>query len=59
MIQPPELQTTLENDLQAYISEKDMAYVMSKGNKQTALLYLQSHHLNELKRKGLIWKFEF
>ena len=32
---------------------------MSKNNKATAILYLQSHHLKELKEKGLIWEFSF
>ncbi|MEZ4933335.1 MAG: bestrophin family ion channel [Saprospiraceae bacterium] len=32
---------------------------MSKDNKQTALLYLQSHHLRKLKEQGVIWEFSF
>ena len=56
---PPERESTLEKDLKPYISESDYNYVMSKNNKQTALLYLQSHHLKELKTKGVIWEFSF
>ena len=56
---PPEFNSTLEEDLQPYISEEDFNYVMSKSNKQTALLYLQSHHLKKLKEKGQIWEFSF
>ena len=56
---PPEMDTPLEDDLKDYISKEDMDYVMSKNNKQTALLYLQSHHLRQLKDKGLIWEFSF
>ncbi len=56
---PPELDSTVEIDLKPYISDKDMEYVMSKNNKQTALLYLQSHHLKKLKEKGIIWEFSF
>ena len=41
------------------ISKEDLDYVLSKNNKQTALLYLQSHHLRSLKEKGLIWEFSF
>lgn len=59
MIRPPELQSTLEEDLSVYISAEDMNYIESKGNKQTALLYLQSHHLKDLKQKGLLWEFSF
>lgn len=56
---PPELDSSLEDDMKSYISESDFAYVMSKNNKQTALLYLQSHHLRKLKEKGIIWEFSF
>ena len=58
-IRPPEMETDLEEDLKPYISDTDMEYVMSKNNKQTALLYLQSHHLRKLKEQGLIWEFSF
>lgn len=39
--------------------EEDMEYVISKNNKQTAILYLQSHHLKDLKEKGVVWEFSF
>ena len=58
-IRPPELDTTLEDDLKPYISEDDLQNVMKKDNKQTALLYLQSHHLRKLKDEGIIWEFSF
>lgn len=58
-MRPPEKETELTEDLKPYISDEDMAYVMSKNNKQTALLYLQSHHLKQLKQKGAIWEFSF
>ena len=58
-IRPPELESTLEEDLKPYISENDYAYTLSKNNKQTALLYLQSHHLRKLKEKGVVWEFSF
>ena len=56
---PPELESTLEVDLKPYISNSDFDYAMSKNNKQTALLYLQSHHLKKLKEQGIIWEFSF
>lgn len=56
---PPEWNTKLDDDLKPYLSEDDMAYVMDKNNKQTALLYLQSQHLRKLKERGLIWEFSF
>jgi putative membrane protein len=58
-IKPPEFTTKLEKELKPYISESDFEYVMSKNNKQTALLYLQSHHLRKLKEKGVVWEFSF
>lgn len=59
MVSPPEWQSSLVEDLQPYLSSKDIEYVMSKNNKQTAILYLQSQDLKELKEKGNIWEFSF
>ena len=56
---PPEWDSTVEEDLKPYLSQDDLEYVMSKNNKQTAVLYLQSHHLRKLKEGGVIWKFAF
>ena len=56
---PPELESNLEDDLKPYLSEQDFNYLQGKNNKQTALLYLQSHHLKALKEKGIIWEFSF
>lgn len=58
-IRPPELDSDLETDLKPYISQSDLDYALSKNNKQTALLYLQSHHLRKLKEQGVIWEFSF
>lgn len=59
VVRPPEWDTSLEDDLRPYLSEADIDYVMSKNNKQTALLYLQSHHLRKLKETGTIWEFSY
>ena len=59
MIKPPELQSTVEDAMKPYLSPEDLKYVMSKNNKQTALLYLQSHHLKKLKEQGMVWEFSF
>ena len=56
---PPELNSTFDKDVATYISKEDIDYLKSKSNKQTALLYLQSHHLKSLNDKGLIWEFSF
>ncbi|NNG09692.1 MAG: hypothetical protein HKM92_05945 [Arenibacter sp.] len=58
-IRPPEKNISLEEDLKKYLSQTDMEYVMGKDNHQTALLYLQSHHLRKLKEKGIVWEFSF
>lgn len=59
IVSPPEWNSTLEKDLQPYLNEQDLSYTLSKNNKQTALLYLQSHHLKNLKNQGKIWEFSF
>lgn len=59
MITPPEKKISVEDDMKTYLSDEDLRYVMSKDNKQTAVLYLQSAHLRKLKEQGLIWEFSF
>lgn len=59
MASPPEWKSKVEEDMRPYLSKQDLEYVMSKNNKQTALLYLQSHHLKNLKEKGIVWEFSF
>ena len=56
---PPELNSTLDKDLDFYLSKDDFTYLKNKSNKQTALLYLQSHHLKNLKERGFVWEFSF
>ena len=59
MIKPPELQSKIKDALISYLSDDDLKYTMSKNNKQTALLYLQSKHIRELKKQGIVWEFSF
>ena len=59
IMKPPEHLSDVKTDMEPYLSQEDMDYVMSKNNKQTALLYLQSHHLRKLKENGTIWEFAF
>ncbi|WP_350286007.1 bestrophin family ion channel [uncultured Croceitalea sp.] len=56
---PPERGAELSKDLEPYLSNDDLKDVLVKDNKQTAVLYQQSHHLRALKEKGLIWEFSF
>ena len=59
IVRPPEWDSNVETDIKSYLSEQDLEYVSSKNNKQTAILYLQSHHLKNLKEKGVVWEFSF
>lgn len=59
IVSPPEWSTTVEEDLKPYLSKEDTDYLLTKNNKQTALLYLQSSHLKALKEKGIVWEFSF
>jgi len=58
-IRTPEKETSLEENLKPYLSESDLAHTMGKDNHQTALLYLQSHHIKRLKDQGIVWEFSF
>ncbi|MCB0640518.1 MAG: hypothetical protein KDC44_02725 [Phaeodactylibacter sp.] len=59
IVRPPERDSNVEADMEPYLSTGDMAYLKDKTNKQTALLYLQSHHLRRLKESGVLWEFSF
>ncbi len=58
-IRPPESKSKVFDDLKPYLSSEDLEYVKDKDNYQTALLYLQSHHLKKLKKQNQIWEFSF
>ena len=55
----PELESTLEDDLKNYLSDKEHKHVLAKTNKCAAVMQLQSQHLRRLKERGLIWEFSF
>ena len=55
----PEKISSLEDNLMLYLSAEEEEYVLSKSNKQTAILYLQSKHIGKLKEKGIVWEFSF
>ncbi len=48
---------SLEEELEGYLSNEELKYVLSKKNKQTACVNLQSKQLKELKFKGYIEDF--
>lgn len=53
----PEQQSSLEDALQPFLSEKDQAYVLGKKNRATQIISLQSRQLRELMENGLIDNF--
>ncbi len=59
MIHIPEKMFSLEEDLFHYLSAEENEYILDKSNKATAILFLQSKHLGELKKKGLLWEFSY
>lgn len=59
MIHIPERILDLKEELSGYLNPEDLEYAMSKSNKPTALLYLQSSHLKRLKEQGIVWEFAF
>ncbi len=57
MVGVREFKYTLEEELEPYLSKTDFDYVMSKTNKATHAISLQSKQLKELRQKGLIEDF--
>lgn len=55
----PERDGDLETDLRPLLDPDELAQVMRKTNKPTAILSLQSAHLRRLKESGLLWEFSF
>lgn len=55
----PEKNKTLSEKLSFYLSKNELDYVLTKKNKATAVLYLQSKHIKRLKDGGYLWKFAF
>ena len=55
----PEHEMDLKEALAPYLSDIDLTDASEKDNKQTAILYQQSHHLKKLKEEGVLWEFSF
>lgn len=55
----PEFNEDFDTTINQYLEQEDINYLKNKSNKQTALLYLQSKHLQKLKKQGFIWEFSF
>ncbi|MEM9728299.1 MAG: bestrophin family ion channel [Myxococcota bacterium] len=47
----------LDDELEPYLSTEELAYVLSKSNKATQIVGLQSKQLRELRKRGLVDDF--
>lgn len=50
----PEWETKLDDELKQYLSEDELNYILSKKNRATQLIALQSESLGKLKKEGII-----
>lgn len=55
----PEWQSNVEEELKQYLNEKELAYILSKKNKSTQLIALQSETLGKLKKEGILSHIEW
>lgn len=53
----PERKTSLEEELEPFLSKEEFDYVMSKDNKPNAVISLQSKHLRRLTNEKKLWDF--
>jgi putative membrane protein len=53
----PEYRTTLEEEMEPYLSKEEYEYVMSTDNKPNAIISLQSRHLRKLTDEKKLWDF--
>lgn len=50
----PERETKLDDELKKYLSEDELAYILSKKNRASQLVALQSESIARLKKEGVI-----
>ncbi|MFK8038539.1 MAG: bestrophin family protein [Crocinitomicaceae bacterium] len=53
----PEFATSLEAEIEPYLSKEEYEYVMTKANKPNAIISLQSKHLRALTDEKKLWDF--
>ena len=53
----PEINSTLEVEIEPYLSKEEYNYVLTKDNKPNAIMGLQSQHLRKLTDEKKIWDF--
>lgn len=55
----PEQQTPLEEELKKYLSDSELTFILTKKNRATQIIALQSQHLKRLKESGKISDLDF
>lgn len=55
----PEWEGKVEEELQRYLSEEELNYVVNKKNRATQLIALQSAHIKALRKKEKIASYEY
>lgn len=55
----PEHETKLEDELKNYLNNDELNYILSKKNRATQIISLQSKHLKQLKTQGKLSEFDF
>ena len=55
----PEWESSLEEELQQYLSEEELRYVWQKKNRATQIIALQSKQLRDLHEEHFLSEFEF
>ena len=55
----PEKETPLEVELKKFLSDEELTYILSKKNRATHIISLQSKHLSLLKASGKLSEFDF
>jgi ion channel-forming bestrophin family protein len=55
----PERETTVEDELKKFLSQDELNYILTKKNKATQIISLQSAHLKQLKESGKLSELDF
>jgi len=55
----PEKEIPLESELKKFLSGEEMAYILTKKNRATQIISLQSKHFRALKESGKLSEFDF
>lgn len=55
----PEKETSLNDELKKYLTEAELEYILSKKNRATQIINLQSKHLKQLVEEGKLTELNF